>query len=156
MEEQIKRIARYIKAAYIGFWVLAVACVLLGEVGGDWVGMYADRVRDTYWAETLAILLAAVCVPVSLKMFSWMLDKKIDRQSLPSALRLYLYGYIGRLLLLFVPVLTGFLVYYFMMSTKGVLCALIALTASLFCLPGEERLRKDLRIDRKKKGGEDE
>lgn len=149
MEEQIKRTAGYVKAAYISFWVLAAACVLLGETDGDWVGMYADCIRDTYLAETLTILLTAVCVPVSLKLFSWMLEKKIDRLTLPSALRLYLYGCIGRLVLLFVPVLAGMLVYYFMLSTKGMLCALIALTASLFCLPGEERLRKDLCIDRK-------
>ena len=53
-----------------------------------------------------------------------------------------------RLALLAVPVLAGFLTYYMMLSNKGVLCALIALTASLFCLPGENRLRKELHIDK--------
>ena len=53
-----------------------------------------------------------------------------------------------RLALLAMPVLAGFLTYYMMLSNKGVLCALIALTASLFCLPGENRLRKELHIEK--------
>ena len=39
-----------------------------------------------------------------------------------------------------------------MLSTTGLLCALIALTASLFCLPGEERLRRELHIEREEGG----
>ena len=57
-----------------------------------------------------------------------------------------------RLVLLLLPLLAGFLTYYVMLSTTGLLCALIALTASLFCLPGEERLRRELHIERE--GGE--
>ena len=34
-----------------------------------------------------------------------------------------------------------------MLSSTGALCALIGLTASLFCLPGEGRLRKELHIN---------
>ena len=54
----------------------------------------------------------------------------------------------ARLALLALPVLGGFLTYYMVLSNTGVLCALIALTASLFCLPGEERLRKELHINK--------
>lgn len=38
--------------------------------------------------------------------------------------------------------------YYIMLSSTGALCALIGLTASLFCLPGEGRLRKELHINK--------
>lgn len=151
MEEQIEKTARCIKIVYVSFWVFAVAFVVIGEIGGSWIGMYAACVKDIYFAESLTILLTAACVPASLKLFSWIIEKRIDRITLPSALYLYLYGYIGRLVLLGVPMLSGFLIYYFMMSTKGVLCALISLVASLFCLPGERKLRKDLRIDREEK-----
>lgn len=48
--------------------------------------------------------------------------------------------------------MAGFLTYYGMLSTTGLLCALIALTASLFCLPGEERLRRELHIEREEGG----
>lgn len=137
-----------LKAVFAGFWLLPLVFVVAGETGGEWVGMYAADVRGTYLAETLVILLAAVCVPVSLKLFAWVLVRRIDRVSLPEALRLYVFWSRVRLGLLLLPVVAGFAVYYLMLSNKGVLCALIALTASLFCLPGEERLRKELCIDR--------
>ncbi|EJW91995.1 hypothetical protein, membrane [gut metagenome] len=67
---------------------------------------------------------------------------------MPVALRLYVRWYAVRLFLLALPVGFGFLSYYMLMSSKGVLCALIGLTASLFCLPGEERLRRELHIEK--------
>lgn len=148
MEEQIKKTAARVRSAFAYFWILPILLVILGETGGDWVGMYADDVRVTYLAETISILLVAVNVPVSLKLFSWMLVRKIDTVSLPDALRLYLLWSSVRLILLAIPVLAGFFTYYMMLSNKGMLCALIALTASLFCLPGEERMRRELHIHR--------
>ena len=50
--------------------------------------MYAGDVRAIIYAETITILLAASCVPVSLKLFSWVLIRKIDVVTLPEALRL--------------------------------------------------------------------
>lgn len=150
MEERIKQISRYLKTVFTCYWLLAILMVVCGETLDSWTGLYAGDVRSTYQAETATILLAVVCVPVSLKLFSWVLDHKIDAVSLPEALRLYAWWSVVRLFLLFLPVVVGFLTYYLMLSTKGVLCALIALTASLFCIPGENRLRKELRIDKEK------
>ena len=139
MEEKIKRVVSRTKMMFVYFWLLPVFLVTFGETGGEWVGAYA---------ETVTILLTAVLVPVSLKLFSWMLTKKIDVVAITDALRLYALWSGVRLALLAMPVLAGFLTYYMMLSNKGVLCALIALTASLFCLPGENRLRKELHIEK--------
>ena len=139
MEEKIKRVVSRTKMMFVYFWLLPVFLVAFGETGGEWVGVFA---------ETVTILLTAVLVPVSLKLFSWMLTKKIDVVAITGALRLYALWSGVRLALLAMPVLAGFLTYYMMLSNKGVLCALIALTASLFCLPGENRLRKELHIEK--------
>lgn len=147
MEEQIKRVVTCTKISYLVFWLLPLSVVAAGELGAGWVGLYAEHARGTYLAETLVILLTACCVPVSLKLFSWILAKKIDKVSIDKALRLYLRWSIVRLALLALPVLCGCAVYYLMLSNKSILCALIALTASLFCLPGEGRLRAELRIN---------
>ncbi|WP_297329925.1 hypothetical protein [uncultured Bacteroides sp.] len=146
MEKQIKQAAKQTLSTFVYFWMLPIFLVVLGETGSSWVGMYADDVRVTYLAETLTILLVASCVPVSLKLFSWVLVKKIDVVTISQALRLYTFWSGVRLALLAIPVLAGFLSYYMMLSNKGVLCALIALTASLFCFPSEGRLRKELHI----------
>lgn len=148
MEEKIKRVASRMKMLFVYFWLLPVFLTVFGEMGGEWVGIYAGDVRATYFAETFTILLTAILIPVSLKLFSWVLVKKIDAVAISDALRLYALWSGIRLALLAIPVLAGFLTYYMMLSNKGVLCALIALTASLFCLPGEGRLRKELHIDK--------
>ena len=137
MEEQIKHVASRLKVIFISFWLLPVIWIIVGETGGDWVGIYAADVRTTYFAETLSILLVAACVPVSLKLFAWVLTRKIDKVSLPEALRLYSFWSKVRVAML-----------YLTLSNKGLLCAFIALTASLFCLPGEGRLRKELHINK--------
>ena len=143
MEEQIKKTAARVRTTFAYFWMLPILFVLLGETGGGLVGMYAGDVRATYMAETVTILLAASCVPIALKLFSWVLIRKIDVVTLPEAL------WSGvRLALLAIPVLAGFFTYYIMLSSTGALCALIGLTASLFCLPGEGRLRKELHINK--------
>lgn len=150
MEEQIKKAAVRVRIIFFCFWLIPVLIVLLGESGEEWVGLYAGDMRAAYLTETVTILLTALCIPVSLKLFSWILLRKIDVVTLPEALRLYVWWSGVRLALLAVPVAVGFLTYYMMWSSTGVLCALIGLTASFFCLPGESRLRRELYIDKEK------
>lgn len=148
MEKQIKQVASCLQWIYAAFWLLPVLLVLIGENGGDWVGCYVDDVRAAYLGETVTILLTALCVPVSLKLFSWMLAKQVNQVSIAKAIRFYLCWSGIRLALLALPLVAGLLIYYTMLSGKGVLCACIALTASLFCLPSEERLRRELHIQK--------
>lgn len=147
MEKQIKRTILLAKRSFIGFWLLPLLLILLFELTGETVGALASDVRATYLMETVSILLVAVCVPVSLKIFSWVMLKRIDNASIDRALVLYRSWSSVRLLLLSFPVIAGLLTYYLALSTGGLLCTLIALTASLFCVPGEKRLRRELHID---------
>ena len=55
MEEQIKKTAARVRTTFAYFWMLPILLVLLGETGGEWVGMYAGDVRATYMAETITI-----------------------------------------------------------------------------------------------------
>ena len=148
MEERIKRVIKNLKISYIVFWGLAVLLILLGELDIIPVGMYADDVRMTYYLETAGILLAAISVPLSLKLFSWVLIKKIDKASFAIALGMYFRWSGVRLLILAIPTVINLLIYYLTLSNTGLLCALLTLTASLFCVPGEKRLRKELKIDK--------
>lgn len=148
MEEKIKKTISDIRIAYYCFWLIPIIFIIYGECKGSLVGLYADNVRASYYAETLSILLTATCVPLSLKLFAWILTKKINQVNIINALKLYDKWSIVRLILLALPVWTGGITYYLMLSSTGALCAAIALTASLFCIPGEERLRKELHIEK--------
>ena len=148
MEEQIKRIVKSQKVQYISFWIIPLLLVLLGEAGVLPVGIKADNVRAVYVFETVGILMSAVCIPLSLKLFSFVLTKKIDQLTFPVALSRYMLWGAVRLALLEFVVVFNLAGYYFTLSSTGALCALIGLTASFFCLPGEKRLRAELHIDK--------
>lgn len=146
METKIKKTVSALRKSYLAFWLIPVCWVILGEADVMPVGQLADDVRGTFFLQTACILLTAVCIPLSLKLFSLVLTRKIDTYTFPVALERYLLWSIVRLALLESAVCIGLLGYYFTMSSTGALCASIALTASFFCLPSEKKLREDLRI----------
>ncbi|MDR0961057.1 MAG: hypothetical protein LBM62_00640 [Mediterranea sp.] len=147
MEEQIKLIAKRLRTIFVAFWAIAVLLIIIGEVWGDNWALFAGNARAAYYGETAVILLTAACVPVSLKLYAWVLARKIDKVAFEKALPLYLRWNMVRMALLALPLLSGIVIYYLILSSTGLLCAAIALTASLFCVPGEKRLRRELYID---------
>ena len=120
---------------------------LAGEFDLLPVGALVDNPQATYYMETAGILLTALCVPLALKLFSLVLKKKIDFLTIPLALKRYVQWSMVRLGLLEVAIVLNVLCYYLTLST-GNLCMLIGLTASLFCLPSEKRLRNELHINK--------
>lgn len=148
MEKLIQKTLFKLKVGYVLFWALPLLILILGECDMEWVGLYADNARISYVSETVGILMVASCVPLALKLFSWVLIKKIDMVSFPEALKLYFVWSSVRLLMLEVALIINILTYYLTLSNTGLLCALIALTASLFCIPGEKRLREELHINK--------
>lgn len=97
MEEQIKRIVKSQKVQYISFWIIPLLLVLLGEAGVLPVGIKAEQCTGCLcFLKQLGILMTAVCIPLSLKLFSFVLTKKIDQLTFPVALSRYmLWGLFG-------------------------------------------------------------
>ena len=89
MEEQIKRAVRNLNISYIFFWVLPAFLLGAGEFELLPVGSLADNAQAVYYFETLGILLTALCIPLSLKLFSLVLKKKIDQMTITLALKCY-------------------------------------------------------------------
>ena len=146
MEEQIKSIVRKLNISYVFFWVLPAFLLGAGEFDLLPVGVLAEDVRVTYFFETITIILTAICVPLALKLFSLVLKKQIDNLPITIALQRYMAWSIVRLGLLEAVIIVSILCYYLVLSNTGNLCMLIGLTASLFCLPSEKRLRNELHI----------
>ena len=117
---------------------------------------YAENDKAIYLGETILILLTIICIPFSLKYYARMLTNKIDKLSIADAIKTYRTINYLRLALLALPIWIGLYIYYQMLSTTGILCALIALTASLFCVPSEKRMRQELFIQQEKSGEEHE
>lgn len=135
MEEQIKHIAKSQRIVYVIFWAVAILLVVGGETELLPVGLFADDARTSYYLETIGILLTAINIPFSMKLFSLVLTRKIDNLTFPVALSRYAVWSHIRLGLLAIVVVYNLLCYYMTLNSTGALCALCALTASFFVCP---------------------
>ena len=112
MEEQIKHIAKSQRIVYVIFWAVAILLVVGGETELLPVGLFADDVRTSYYLETIGILLTAINIPFSMKLFSLVLTRKIDNLTFPVALSRYAVWSHIRLGLLAIVVVYNLLCYY--------------------------------------------
>ena len=145
---EIKKTARRLWAEYLMMWLLALAIVLLYETGVMEEGTWAHDGRICYVLQTVTILLTLCLIPVSLKMFSAVLNKRVlPLENAESKLLSYLHWSEVRLALMAIVALIGLSVYYTTLSSIGGLCALVGLLASLFCLPGEEKVKNELNLN---------
>ncbi len=147
MEKEIKRLLRLLQGEYILLWVLPLLLAALYETGVMTEGLYADDAQVDYILQTAGILLAIGLIPVSLRLFSLSLVKYVKNLSLPDALKSYRRWSEVRIGLLLVAVLVNLSAYYLTLNNTGVLCALMALAASLFCVPTRQRLLDELDLE---------
>lgn len=148
MDKQIKKIVRGLKLQYGLFIGIAVLLCIAYETGLLAEGIYADNFRMEYIMQTVGILLAVISIPLSLKLFSFVLKKQIEEKSIFDALGRYRFWSGIRLFILLVSVLFNLVVYYSTLSNVGILCALMTIVASFFCIPGEKRLRDELYLNK--------
>lgn len=144
MEEKIKSILKFLQIEYVMLWGGALLLVVLYETGVMDEGIFAGNVRMEYILQTVGILLAIGLIPLSLRLFSLSLVKRIQLLSLPDALSSYRRWSEIRLGLLLVPVLMNLSFYYLTLDTTGILCAAMSLVASLFCVPTHKRMLDEL------------
>lgn len=144
MEKQIKQLLQWLQVEYVLVWILPLLLVTLYETGVMTEGMYAGDVRMDYILQTVGILLAVGLIPLSLRLFSLSLVKNVKQLPLPEALKSYRRWSEIRIGMLLAPVLVNLSFYYLTMNNTGVLCAMMALIASLFCIPTCKRMLDEL------------
>lgn len=144
MEKKIKQLLQFLQMEYLLVWILPLLLVILYETGFMTEGVYAGDVRMDYILQTVGILLAVGLIPLSLRLFSLSLVKNVKQLSLPEALKSYRRWSEIRIGMLLAPVLVNLSFYYLTMNNTGVLCAMMALIASLFCIPTRKRMLDEL------------
>ena len=135
MKEQIKRILIIQKSAFLGVWTAPLLLVVLYETGLYQEGMIAGNAQMEYILQSVSILLTIGLIPFALRMFNMNLVKRIKDLPLQQALKSYQVWSILRLALSF---------YYLTMNTTNLFCACMALIATLFCVPSENRIKNEL------------
>lgn len=133
-----------LQTEYAMVWVLPLLLVLLYEAGVLCEGAFADDARMDYVLQTLGILLSVGLIPMSLRLFSLSLARRVKALPLPEALGSYRRWSEVRLGLLLIPVLVNLSFYYLTLNTTGLLCAAMPLVALLFCVPTRRRVLDEL------------
>lgn len=147
MEERIKKLSRRLQAEYWSFIAIAVLAAAAYEAGWLPEGAYAGDARQQYIWNTAGILAALAFVPAALKLFNVAMTKRIAPAPLDTAMRLYRKWNEIRLGMLAAATFFNIYVYYATLDNIGGLCALIGITASIFCLPNEKRIRDELNLN---------
>lgn len=147
MEKEIKRIVRRLWVEYLLVWLLALAIVLLYEAEVMEEGLWAHDGQICYLLQTAVVLLTLCAIPASLKMFGLVMERRVSVLPHAEALVSYQRWSEIRLALIAIVVFVGLSVYYTTLSSIGGLCALVALLASFFCLPGADKLKHELKMD---------
>jgi len=144
MKEQIKRILIIQKSAFLGVWTAPLLLVALYETGLYQEGLLAGNAQMEYILQSVSILLTIGLIPFALRMFNLNLVKRIKELPLQQALKSYQTWSLLRLALLFVPAIMALSFYYLTMNTTNLFCACMALIATLFCVPSENRIKNEL------------
>ena len=144
MKEQIKRILIIQKSAFLGVWTAPLLLVVLYETGLYQEGLLAGNAQMEYILQSVSILLTIGLIPFALRMFNLNLVKRIKELPLEQALKSYQAWSLLRLALLFVPAILALSFYYLTMNTTNLFCACMALIATLFCVPSENRIKNEL------------
>ena len=126
-------------------WGIIILTWILGEMGiipnGELV---AQGQQFEFYVDVAIILLTIVCVPLALKLFSLNTQRGLRRMDKDEALSAYHRWSIVRLALLFLCAELGVLVYFLLIDDKGAYCTGIALVATLFCIPSENKVKEFL------------
>ena len=144
MKEQIKRILIIQKSAFLGIWTAPLLLVVLYETGLYQEGLLAGNAQMEYILQSVSILLTIGLIPFALRMFNMNLVKRIKDLPLQQALKSYQTWSLLRLALLFIPAILALSFYYLTMNTTNLFCACMALIATLFCVPSENRIKNEL------------
>lgn len=144
MKEQIHKIYRRQLLGLFSVWGICILFAILYEAGLLHEGYFAGDGRMDYILQSVGILLTIIMIPLALRMFALNLMKRIRQLPLRYALSSYRIWSDVRLCLLFVPIFLNLQFYYLTLNTTGLFCSMMALMASLFCIPSEKRIKKEL------------
>ncbi len=146
MEKELKHLIRILKAEYALMWVLTVLLAALYECDILPQGLFAGDAQMEYIMQVTSILLTICLIPLSLRLFNLSLTRHIAALPLKNALKSYRRWSEIRIALLTVASLASLSAYYWTMDTTGLLCTGMTVIASLFCVPGKERLLSELNL----------
>ena len=141
-----KQIIRRLNVEYAVFLILSIGLYVLGECGVLPEGGLVGRSAAVYALQCGTALLTIVLIPLALKSFHVALQRMGAQPDAAQRRRSYVRWNEIRLALFFVIIVVALTAYYATVSNLGFYCAVMALIASLFCIPSPKGIRAELEM----------
>lgn len=141
-----KQIIRRLNVEYAVFLILSIGLYVLGECGVLPEGGLVGRSAAVYALQCDTALLTIVLIPLALKSFHVALQRMGAQPDAAQRRRSYVRWSEIRLALFFVIIVVALTAYYATVSNLGFYCAVMALIASLFCIPSPKGIRAELEM----------
>ena len=141
-----KQIIRRLNVEYAVFLILSIGLYVLGECGVLPEGGLVGRSAAVYALQCGTALLTIVLIPLALKSFHVALQRMGAQPDAAQRRRSYVRWSEIRLALFFVIIVVALTAYYATVSNLGFYCAVMALIASLFCIPSPKGIRAELEM----------
>lgn len=148
MNARIKKLLRFLIVEFCSLWLIAIILFVLGETNVIPNGLLVtENYSNTeYCMNVVNVLLVIVCVPLALKLFALNTRFGLRRMNQDEALNSYHTWSLLRLAILLLCIAYGIVAYFLLMDSTGLLCACIAMVASFFCLPSEDKIMNYLEM----------
>lgn len=141
--KNIRQYVRVLWMEYAAYLFVAALISLFFELDVCEEGALYSYPQRAYVWQTIEVMLSLFCIPVSLKIIPFFL-RRFEKKGISMNRSCHHILALIRYVLLAAPTYLGIWIYYATLNNIGAFCALSCVTASLFCLPQEERVRNEL------------
>lgn len=140
MEKYIDKLFRILRIKIVAVWLMVAIAVVLGEMNIIPNGVIAPHSGGEFKLNTVVILLTVIGIPLALRLFTLNTTKGLRRMNNEEALKSYHVWSDVRLGILCLTALLGIVAYYLAVSISCVFCALVAMSATLYCWPSKSKI----------------
>ena len=140
MVKYIQKLLRILKIEMVVVWLIVVAAVVLGEMDVIPNGLVAPKSPEEVKLNIAAVVLTILGIPLAIRLFTLNTTRGLRRMNNDEALRSYHIWSVVRIGILCIAAVFSVADYYLATSVSGAFCALVALSATIYCWPSESKI----------------
>jgi len=146
MEKRIKSLLVMLRTESCVAWILLIILFVIGELGVIVNGSVEAGSDVEFKLNCACVLSTLLIVPLAMQLFLLNTTKGLRRMNKDEALDFYHMWSMIRLLLVSLCIAYNIIAYFMTLNTTGLLCALMGLAVSVYCLPTHKRVEEFMKI----------
>ena len=146
MEKRIKSLLMMLRLESCVAWGVLIILFIVGKIGVIVNGSVARGTDAEFNMNCICILSTLLVLPLALQLFLLNTTKGLRRMNKDEALDFYHAWSLIRLVLISLCIAYNLIAYFMTLNATGLLCALMGLCITVYCLPTHRRIREFMDI----------